>query len=245
MDLYPAIDLLGGKVVRLREGRYDAVTVYDDDPVRRARTFRAHARRLHVVDLEGARSGSPVQRELVRAIVAEFGPGVQIGGGIRTAEIAEEYLALGVDRVVLGTTAAAQPAMVRELATRHPSRVVVALDAKDGLVATDGWERTSTLRAVDLARALADAPLGAILYTDISRDGTQVGPNVAATAALAAEPRLVERGIGVLASGGVGTLAHLASLARIPGVVGAIVGRALYEGAFTLEQAAEAAAGGA
>lgn len=244
MDLYPAIDLLGGKAVRLREGRYDAVTVYDDDPVRRARAFREHARRLHVVDLEGARSGAPVQRDLVRAIVAEFGAGVQVGGGVRSAEIAEEYLALGVDRVVLGTRAADRPEMVRALAARHPERVVVALDAKDGLVATDGWERTSTLRAVDLARELADAPIAAILYTDIARDGTQVGPNVAATAALAAEPRLAARGIGVLASGGVGTLAHLATLARTPGVVGAIVGRALYEGAFTLEQAAAAARAG-
>jgi phosphoribosylformimino-5-aminoimidazole carboxamide ribotide isomerase len=236
VQLIPAIDLLGGQAVRLHQGRYDQVTVYDRDPEALAARFRGACARLHVVDLEGARAGRAVQADVVRAVIAAFGPGVQVGGGIRSAEAAESYVARGADRVVLGTAAVGDPALVRALAARWPGRVVVAVDAKDGRVAVDGWEQVSSVTALDVAAALAGAPLGALLYTDVSRDGTQVGPNVEATAELARSC-----GFPVLASGGVGSLAHLRALAHVPGVAGAIVGRALYERAFTLEEAITAA----
>lgn len=239
VQLIPAIDLLGGQAVRLHQGRYDQVTVYDRDPAALAARLRASCDRLHVVDLEGARAGLPVQADAVRAIVAAFavnGGSVQVGGGIRSADAAERYMALGADRIVLGTAAVNDPALVRDLAARFPGRVVVAVDAKDGRVAVQGWEQVSSVTALDVARALAGAPIAALLYTDVSRDGTQVGPNIEATRELAQSC-----GFPVLASGGVGSLAHLRALARVPGVAGVIVGRALYEGAFTLPEAIEAA----
>jgi phosphoribosylformimino-5-aminoimidazole carboxamide ribotide isomerase len=240
MDLIPAIDLLGGKAVRLRQGRYDQVTVYHDRPAELAREWRGRAPRLHVVDLEGARAGSAVQRELVAEIAAAFGPGVQAGGGIRSRETAAEYLALGVERVVLGTLAVRDPELVSELALAHPEQVIVALDARQGVIFTDGWEQASRSMAVDLVAALASLPIAAVLYTDIERDGTEVGPNLVETSRLARATRLP-----VIASGGVGTLAHLRALARAEGALaGAIVGRALHERRFSLEEAALAATGG-
>lgn len=237
MRVLPAIDLLGGKAVRLLRGSYDDVTVYDDDPPAVARRFRAKVDAMHVVDLEGARAGAPVQRDLVRAIVTAFAGGaVQVGGGVRTREALEGYLALGARRVVLGTAAVKTPDLVRELARAHPGVVVVAVDAKGGFVATDGWTETSTTTAIDLVRALADAPIAAVLYTDVARDGTGTGPNVEATAALAAASPFP-----VIASGGVGTADHLARLARVPNVESAVVGRALYDGALDLDGAIAAA----
>ena len=235
MDLVPAIDLYEGKVVRLHQGRYDAITVYDHDPVARARALSGRVKILHVVDLEGDRDGRPVQRDLVRAVVQAFGPGAQVGGGVRDGAAFEEYLALGASRVVLGTAAAKDDALVRDLATRHPGVVVVAVDAKDGVVATDGWLVSSGVTAVDLAKRYAAAPIAAVLYTDIARDGTGAGPNVAATARLARET-----GLPVLASGGVASAAQLRELAAQPGISGAIVGRALYDGSLSLEDALEA-----
>lgn len=236
MIVVPAIDLLGGKAVRLHQGRYDQVTVYDDDPPARARAWRGLSERLHVVDLEGARAGRAVAADVVRAIVAAFGAGVQVGGGVRSAEAAESYLALGAERVVLGTAAVKDRALVVALARANPGRVIVAVDAKDGMVAVDGWTETSEVRAVELARELAALPLGGILYTDIARDGTRSGPNVAATAELArACP-----GTAVLASGGVGTLDDLRALAAAGPIAGAVVGRALYDGSFRLEDAVAA-----
>jgi len=232
MHILPAIDLFQGQAVRLHQGRYDAVTVYDKDPARLAATLRGKVPWLHVVDLEGARAGKPVQADLVRAIVHEFGPGVQVGGGVRSVETAEAYLELGASRVVLGTAAIRDIAMVRDLAQTHPEQIVVALDAKDGRVAIEGWLETSGLSALDVARQLVGAPVAALLYTDISRDGTQTGPNMMATAALARDG-----GFPVLASGGVGTIEHLKALSSVAGIVGAIVGKALYEQAFTLEEA--------
>ncbi len=238
MQILPAIDLLDGKAVRLQQGRYDAVTVYSDDPPALAAALRGKVPVLHVVDLEGARAGRAVQEEVVRAVVRAFGDGVQIGGGVRSIAAVESYLALGAARVVLGTAAVRDPAAVREAALRWPGQIVVALDARDGKVALDGWEQISTRTAIDVAREMAGLPLAALLYTDVARDGMQVGPNLAATRELAAEG-----GFPVLASGGVGTLEHLRALAAIPGVVGAIVGKALYEKAFTLEEALAAARG--
>ncbi|MFO0759425.1 MAG: HisA/HisF-related TIM barrel protein [Byssovorax sp.] len=237
MLILPAIDLLGEKAVRLHRGRYDEVTVYSSDPVALAASLRGKVPILHVVDLEGARVGRAVQKDLVRALIGAFGDGVQVGGGVRSIEAVESYLALGASRVVMGTAAVKDPALIREAAARRPGTIVVAVDAKDGFVAIEGWERTSAVTAADVIRSLADAPIAAVLYTDVARDGTQVGPNVAATAALAqASP------IPVLASGGVGTLDHLRELARLPNVAGAIVGKALYERAFTLDEAIAAAA---
>jgi phosphoribosylformimino-5-aminoimidazole carboxamide ribotide isomerase len=237
--ILPAIDLLEGKAVRLHQGRYDAATVYDADPAAVARRFRAKTDHLHVVDLEGARSGAPVQGDQVRAILTAFAGGVvQVGGGVRSREALEAYLALGASRVVLGTAAVKDPDLVRALSRSHPGVVVIAVDAKGGFVATDGWTETSQVRAVDLVRALADAPIAAVLYTDVARDGTGAGPNVEATAALAAASPFP-----VIASGGVATRAHLEALAKIPNVESAVVGRALYDGSLTLDDAIAAARG--
>jgi phosphoribosylformimino-5-aminoimidazole carboxamide ribotide isomerase len=241
MRVLPAIDLLEGKAVRLHQGRYEESTVYDDDPEAVARRFRTTVEAMHVVDLEGAKAGAPVQRERVRAIIEAFshdGRGmVQVGGGVRSREALEGYLSLGASRVVLGTVAVKDPDLVRKLARAHPGVVVLAVDAKNGFVATDGWTVVSSISAADLVRALADVPIGAVLYTDVARDGTGSGPNVEATRALAeASP------FPVIASGGVGTLAHLRALAAIPNVESAVVGRALYDGSFTLEDAVVAAA---
>ena len=237
MRILPAIDLLGGKAVRLHQGRYEEATVYDDDPAGVAKRFRASVSAMHVVDLEGAKAGAPVQRELVRAIVEAFAGGdVQVGGGVRSRASLEAYLALGARRVVLGTAAVKDPELVRELARAHPGVVVLAVDAKNGFVATDGWTEVSQITAIDLVRSLADVPIGAVLYTDVARDGTGAGPNVEATAALAAASPFP-----VIASGGVGSLAHLTALAGIANVESAVVGRALYDGSLTLVDAIAAA----
>ncbi|HMI89286.1 MAG TPA: 1-(5-phosphoribosyl)-5-[(5-phosphoribosylamino)methylideneamino]imidazole-4-carboxamide isomerase [Polyangiaceae bacterium] len=232
MQLWPAIDLYRGQAVRLHQGDYDKVTVYHADPAAHAASWRGVAKHLHVVDLEGARAGKAAQLALVRAIVQAFGAGVEVGGGVRDRATIETYFELGVERVVLGTAAIRDPELVRVAAKAHPHRIVLALDAKEGLVATDGWLAVSTRRASEVVRELAELPLAAILYTDILRDGTRVGPNVEATARLAEQG-----GLPVLASGGVATLDDLRTLAGYPGIAGAIVGRALYENVFTLEQA--------
>jgi phosphoribosylformimino-5-aminoimidazole carboxamide ribotide isomerase len=240
MEVIPALDLLDGKAVRLRQGKYDEVTVYDEHPHVVAAEWSGRVRRVHVVDLDGARGGRPQQRILVRKVVAAFGAGVQVGGGVRSMAAVNAYFDLGVERVVLGTAAIRDPDLVHEAAEAYPRRIVVAVDARNGNVATDGWVDQSGQRAIDVVRSLAKLGLAAVLYTDIDRDGTEVGPNVDATASLARET-----GVPVIASGGVGTLEHLAALAKAgSGVVGAIVGRALHEKRFTLEDATAAAASG-
>ena len=240
MELIPAIDILAGEAVRLRQGRYDAVTVYAQDPARLAAEWSGRVARLHVVDLEGAREGRAVQQELVRSVVDAFGPGVQAGGGVRSIETAEAYLALGVARVVLGTAAIREPELVAELAAAHPGKVVIALDARGGHVATDGWENVSERTAIEVIAEIEQLPLAGVLYTDIERDGTEVGPNVVETSRLARST-----GLPVIASGGVGSLEHLRQLARAEGpVAAAIVGRALHEQRFSLEEALAACRGG-
>ena len=238
MIVIPAIDLLGGKAVRLHQGRYDAVTIYDDDPPARARAWRGKVPLLHVVDLEGAREGQAVQSDIVRAIVAAFGSGVEVGGGVRTRETFEAYRALGATRIVLGSAAVRDGALVRSLATQHPDVVVVAVDARDGFVAVDGWTQATRVRAADLVSSFADVPLAGVLYTDVSRDGTRTGPNIDATAELAGRTP-----VPVIASGGVGTLDHLRALSA-RGIAACIVGRALYDGSFTLDEAIAASGGG-
>ncbi len=239
MEVIPALDLLDGKAVRLRQGRYDEVTVYDDQPHVVAAEWSGRVRRVHVVDLDGAKQGKPVQRVLVRKVVASFGAGVQVGGGVRSMAAIDQYFELGVDRVVLGTAAIRDPELVRTAAEAYPGRIIVAVDARNGNVATDGWLDQSERRAIDVVRELSGLGLAAVLYTDIDRDGTEVGPNVDATALLAKDG-----GLPVIASGGVGKLEHLRALAQAgSGIVGAIVGRALHEHRFSLEEAVGAASG--
>ena len=237
MEVIPALDLLDGKAVRLRQGRYDEVTVYDEQPHILAAEWSGRVRRVHVVDLDGAKHGRPVQRVLVRKVVASFGAGVQVGGGVRSMSAVDQYFDLGVERVVLGTAAIRDPELVQQAAAAYPGRIIVALDARNGKVATDGWLDQSERRAIDVVREIAALGLAAVLYTDIDRDGTEVGPNVEATASLGNEG-----GVPVIASGGVGKLEHIQALSQAgPKVVGAIVGRAMHERRFTLEEAIAAA----
>lgn len=216
--------------MRLAQGRYDAATVYGEDPSVVAAEFATHPlRRLHVVDLDGAKSGRPVNAEAVRGIVASAGDiPVQLGGGIRSVEAAGAALDWGVDRVILGTVALRDPDLVREAAARFPGRIVVGLDARDGCVAVEGWLEASEASAVDVARRFEDAGVAAIVYTDIARDGMLTGPNFEATAELA---ETIE--IPVILSGGVGSEADVERAATYAerGIAGVIVGRAIYTGA--------------
>jgi len=224
--------------VRLAQGRYDEATVYGDDPGEVAAKFAAHPlARLHVVDLDGAKAGRPANAAAVARIVeAAGGIPVQLGGGIRSVEAVTQAIALGVDRVILGTIALRDPALVREAALRHPRRVVVGIDARDGRVAVEGWLEASEAFAVDVARRFEDAGVAAIVYTDISRDGMLSGPNFEATAALA---DAVD--IPVILSGGVGSEDDVlrAATYRSRGVAGAIVGRAIYTGAVDIGRTLE------
>jgi phosphoribosylformimino-5-aminoimidazole carboxamide ribotide isomerase len=232
MELIPAIDVLGGQVVRLHQGRYDAATVYGDDPSAWARRFHeAGATRLHVVDLDGARDGRPGNVAVIERILAAAPLRVQVGGGIRTRESAERWFEAGVARVVLGTAAVREPALVRGLAASKPDGVVVAIDAQAGEVKVEGWLEGTGVQAPALAREVDAWGVAAVLFTAIERDGTSVGPDVAATAALQQGLRAT-----VIASGGIGALAHLAAL-RDAGVRASVCGRALYSGAFTLADA--------
>jgi len=235
MILYPAIDLKDGQAVRLLRGDMAAATVFSDDPAGQARAFvAAGARWLHLVDLDGAFAGEPRNAEAVEAILAACPVPTQLGGGIRDRAGVERWLARGVARVILGTAAVEDPAFVREAARAHPGRVAVGIDARGGRVATRGWATQTEADLTDLARGFEDAGLAAIIYTDISRDGAMAGPNVEATAALA---RAVS--IPVIASGGVSSLGDLAALRDAGGIAGAIVGRALYDGAVDLRAALE------
>ena len=239
MILYPAIDLKDGQCVRLLRGDMDAATVFGDDPAAQARAFAdAGAQWLHLVDLNGAFAGAPVNAPAVEAILAAVGVPCQLGGGIRDMATIEAWLAKGIARVILGTVAVEDPELVRTAARAHPGRVAVGIDARKGRVATRGWAEETDLDATDLARRFEDAGVAAIIYTDIDRDGAMAGPNVAATAALA---RAVS--VPVIASGGVASLADLIALRDAGGIAGAISGRALYDGALDLRAALAALAG--
>jgi phosphoribosylformimino-5-aminoimidazole carboxamide ribotide isomerase len=235
MILYPAIDLKEGQCVRLLRGEMSQATVFNDDPAAQARRFvAAGCRHLHVVDLDGAVAGKPMNAAAVAAIIAVAGVPVQLGGGIRERATVDAWLARGVARVILGTAAVANPDLVREACRAYPGRIVVGIDARDGRVAVEGWTKASARDALDLALAFEDAGVAAIVYTDIERDGALAGVNVEATAALA-------RALStpVIASGGVASLADLRALkAREPdGISGVICGRALYDGRIDLAAA--------
>jgi phosphoribosylformimino-5-aminoimidazole carboxamide ribotide isomerase len=235
-ELIPAIDLLEGKAVRLSQGRYDEATVYDSDPAKVAARFAmAGIRRLHVVDLEGAKHGQPVQGTAIKRILDVVGSvPVQLGGGLRTLEGVDTALGWGLDRVILGTAALRDPDLVKKAAGKYPGRVIVGIDAREGRVAVEGWLEASETTAIDLARRFEDAGVAAIVYTDIARDGMLTGPNIDATAALAASI-----GIPVIVSGGVATNEDVIEAARFrdKGICGVIVGRAIYTGGVDLEAA--------
>jgi phosphoribosylformimino-5-aminoimidazole carboxamide ribotide isomerase len=235
MILFPAIDLKGGKCVRLLRGDMDAATTFNEDPADQARKFEAAGCRwIHVVDLDGAFAGAPVNAPAVRAILGAVNVPVQLGGGIRDAAGIAAWLDAGINRVILGTVALRNPDLVKRACRDWPGRIVVGIDARDGRVAVEGWAETSDVLAVDLAKKFADAGVAAIVYTDIERDGAMGGPNVEATAALAKES-----GIPVIASGGVSSLDDLRALKAhaADGIVGVISGRALYDGRIDLGQA--------
>ncbi len=233
MILYPAIDLKDGQCVRLLRGDMGAATVFGEDPAAQARAFvRAGCEWLHLVDLNGAFAGRPVNAEAVTSILEAVAVPVQLGGGIRDMATIETWLARGVARVILGTVAVEDPELVRLAAERFPGRIAVGLDARGGRVATRGWAEETELQATDLARRFEDAGIAAIIYTDIDRDGAMAGPNVAATEALA---RAVS--VPVIASGGVSSLDDLRRLRDSGVIAGAISGRALYDGAIDLGEA--------
>jgi phosphoribosylformimino-5-aminoimidazole carboxamide ribotide isomerase len=236
MLLIPAIDLKDGKCVRLRQGRMEDSTVFSDDPVAMAaRWVEAGARRLHLVDLNGAFAGQPVNAQVIRRIVQTFPDlPIQVGGGIRDQQTVETYLDAGVQFVIIGTKAVQEPGFINDLCAEYPGHIIVGLDAKDGRVAVDGWSKLSKHDVIDLARIFERYGVEAIVYTDISRDGMMQGVNVEATVRLAQAIS-----IPVIASGGVSTLDDVRALCAVEseGVMGAIIGRALYDGAIDLIEA--------
>jgi phosphoribosylformimino-5-aminoimidazole carboxamide ribotide isomerase len=243
VTLYPAIDLKDGQCVRLAQGDMDRATVFNDDPGAQAKDFaRAGAEWIHVVDLNGAFAGKPVNADAVQAIVAAVDVPVQLGGGIRDMAMVEHWLGGGVQRIVLGTAAVKNPALVHDACTAFPGRIAVGIDARGGMVAVEGWAETSDITAEDLAKRFEDARVAAIVHTDIDRDGVLQGPNLDASAALADAVS-----IPVIVSGGVASLDDLAAIqsraATSPGLAGVISGRALYDGRIDLASALSLLAG--
>jgi phosphoribosylformimino-5-aminoimidazole carboxamide ribotide isomerase len=238
MDVIPAIDLLEGRCVRLYQGDYQQSQVYGENPVEIARRWQDEgASRLHVVDLDGAKQGKPVNQDAIAAIVSALSIPVQVGGGLRDRDGIAQLLSLGVDRAIVGTIAVENPQLVGQLCAEFPKQIVVGIDARDGQVATRGWLETSAVAATELAQNMAQLGAAAIIYTDIHRDGTLSGPNLDALRDLA---NAVD--IPVIASGGVSSLTDILSLLALEptGVTGAIVGRALYTGDVVLSEAVKA-----
>jgi phosphoribosylformimino-5-aminoimidazole carboxamide ribotide isomerase len=233
MILFPAIDLKDGACVRLKLGLMEESTVFNTDPGAQARDFAAKgAEWIHVVDLNGAFAGKPVNGHAVDSILKSVSIPVQLGGGIREMATIEDWLARGIRRVILGTVALKNPALVKEACKRFPGRVAVGIDAKGGKVAVEGWSETSDLTVLELARKFEDCGVAALIYTDIDRDGVLAGPNVAATAALADAIS-----IPVIASGGVSSLDDLRALKAYPKLEGVISGRAIYDGRIDVAEA--------
>lgn len=234
MILYPAIDIRNGRCVRLLQGKDDQVTVYGQDPAAVAESWvQKGARRLHVVDLDGAFTGTPQNKAIVREIIQKTGVPIQIGGGIRSLEAAEEWLDAGADRIVLGTSAVKQPDLIAALAEKYGEKVVISLDCWEGMICVDGWVESSDLEAVAYANKLYGMGIRTIVYTDITRDGTLEGPNLEELINIKEKTAM-----NIIASGGVSSVEDVQALARI-GVYGVIVGKALYEGKVTLDQLKE------
>jgi phosphoribosylformimino-5-aminoimidazole carboxamide ribotide isomerase len=234
LEIVPSIDLRNGSVVRLKQGDYARQVSYDVDPIATARSFKdAGARWMHIVDLDGAKDGRPVQTQLISKIIAAGGLAVEAGGGIRSTDDVRSLLDAGASRVVIGTKAIEDWSWFESLAhdSSFANKLVLALDAKDGVVATRGWTHASGKAAVDIARQISDWPVAAILYTDVSKDGMLQGPNLTHTRLLAEAGR-----VPVIASGGVGNIEHIRKLRQLP-VWGVIVGRSLYEGTLDLREA--------
>jgi phosphoribosylformimino-5-aminoimidazole carboxamide ribotide isomerase len=226
MILYPAIDLKDGACVRLKRGEMDQATIFNNDPAAQARAFAdAGFQWLHCVDLNGAFEGRSANTDAIKKIRAAISLPIQLGGGIRDRAGIDAWLEAGITRVILGTAALKNPALVKEAARAHPTCIAVGIDAKDGMVAVEGWAKTSELTATELAQRFEDAGVAAIIFTDIARDGMLQGVNVAATAALAAATR-----IPVIASGGVAGIEDIEALAAEPKIAGVVIGRALYDG---------------
>ena len=234
MRIYPAIDIKDGKCVRLLQGRFSDVTVYGDDPVAMAKKWETLGGEwIHVVDLDGALKGHGVNADIIKRLCASVSVPVQTGGGIRTMEDIEAKLQCGIRRVIIGTKAVSSPEFIQKAVEKYGDKIVVGIDAKDGYVAVEGWEKCSEFTAVDFAKQMAALGVRTIVYTDIATDGTLQGPNVEAMREMAAAVDA-----DVIASGGIGSLEHIQSLADT-GVEGVIVGRALYSGAVDLKKALE------
>ena len=234
MRVIPAIDIRGGKVVRLLQGDYAKETVYSDSPLDYAKKWdRCGAKMIHIVDLDGALEGKLKNEEVMRRIAAEVNADIELGGGIRDEKTIENVLAAGVDRVVLGTSALDE-GFVKRMGWRFGKKIIVGIDAKDGIVRTKGWIQNTHFLAVDFARRLEDTGIGGIIYTDISRDGMLEGPNIAELEAM-----LKATSVGVVASGGVSTLEDITELKALEsrGLAGVIIGKALYEGKIDLAEA--------
>ena len=236
MEIWPAIDLRGGKCVRLRQGDYAQETVFGDDPAAMAQKWAGHGgKHLHLVDLDAAKDGSSTNLASVRAIVEAVSVPCELGGGVRSREKIAELLGIGLARLVVGTRALKEPDWFRQVCRMFPNRLVLGIDARGGMVATDGWLETSETSAIELARQFEGEPIAAIVYTDIATDGMMAGPNVEAMAQM---QRSVD--LPVVASGGVTTVDDVRRLAAA-GMAGCIIGRALYEGTVHLEEALQVA----
>jgi phosphoribosylformimino-5-aminoimidazole carboxamide ribotide isomerase len=237
MEIIPVVDIRGGRCVRLVQGDYDRETVFADDPAAAAWRWRvAGAKRLHVVDLDGAREGRAVNADSVWRILAAVDVPVQLGGGLRDLETIEGYLEAGVERVVLGTAAVKDQALLTSALARFPGRIVVGVDAREGVVVTEGWRDASGITASDLVKQLAGMGVPRVIYTDTLRDGTLTEPNLTTLEALLSAPEIRAAGLQIIYSGGVSTIDHLRGLAETS-VEGAIVGRALYTGDIDLSEA--------
>ncbi len=239
MEIIPAIDLKGGKCVRLLQGDMGQATVFSEDPVATARRWENEgAERLHVVDLDGAFKGNPANREIIEEIVDALHIPVQVGGGIRNIQTIDDYIAIGADRVILGTIAQKSPNLVIKACDIYHERIVVGIDARDNMVAVEGWAKTTSISAMELAAKYEDYGVAAIIYTDISRDGMMKGPNLEATRNLA-----LSVDIPVIASGGISSLDDIRDILPLEedGVEGVITGKAIYSGALNLREAIELA----
>ena len=234
MQIYPAIDLKNGQCVRLKQGRFDDVTSYGDDPVQRAKIWEeAGATYIHVVDLDGARTGNSYNLEAIKKIVAAVNVPVQTGGGIRAMRDIEQRIDAGVSRVIIGTAAVNNPELVKEAVRVYGDKIAVGIDASKGMVATDGWEKISDVPAIELCKKMAEIGVKTVVYTDISKDGMMSGPNIEST------KELVEQsGIDIIASGGVSTMSDLEGVESI-NAQGVIIGKALYQGALDLKEIIE------